>query len=336
MIKAYLRLSRISIASITGLAPVMGAIAINNFNIFNLLLLFFIGFFGHAYGMTQNDIMDYKIDKKVSEVSNRPVANGIISIKQAWIFGLICILLMFVVAIIIAILTKNYISIFLLFIPIICVTLYNIYSKKIPFADILLAIGMFFFIFYGAFSQQVELYNLPQLVWIICSLGSIQMLSINVIAGGFKDIVNDARQGAKTGAMVLGLNINKNKIKSSKSFKIITYILQMIIIIIAYLPFILIPNFVSSFFLKYVMIALITFVSFSTIVLTWKYLNLKYFEREKIRMLFNLQGIINFTLAPILLMSVTPFALFIIPIPGIGFFIATILFHEKFMRPTNM
>lgn len=336
MIREYLKLARISIASITGLAPVIGALAVGQFLSFDLLILFLIGIFGHTYGMTHNDLIDYNLDKKTSAIKDRPLVSGTISKKQAWIFALGCLSIMFALAIILAIPTMNYLPIFLLIIPTACVSLYNIVGKKIPFADALLAIGIFFFILYGALSQQVDLDHVPLLVWIICVLGTIQMLSINVIAGGFKDVENDIRQGARTGAGFLGVRIFKNKTFIPISFVIIAYTLQILNISIAYLPLLFIDDFASSVFLRYLIFILITIIGLSAIYITWKFLALARFERGRIRMLFNLQGYINFTLAPILLMSVTPLALLIIPIPGIGFFLSTLLYHEKFMQPASM
>jgi 4-hydroxybenzoate polyprenyltransferase len=336
MIREYLKLARISIAPLTGLAPVMGAIAIGQYQILHLIIIFSIGILGHAYGMTHNDIMDYTIDKKLLEIADRPLINKTISIKQAWTFSIGCLFLMFALVVVLALSTATYLPILILVIPIFCVTFYNIYSKKIPFADFFLSIGMFFFILYGAFSQQFIPNNLPLMVWIICILGGIQMLSINIVQGGFKDVENDAHQGAKTGAMVLGLNITKNEVHTSNTFKFAAYGMQFIIIGVAYLPFILIHDFTSSSTLFFFILGLVSIVGISTIYITRKYLTLSCFNRAHIRMLFNLQGYINFTLAPILLASITPFALLIIPIPGIGFFLTTFLFHEKFMQPASM
>ena len=72
------------------------------------------------------------------------------------------------------------------------------------------------------------------------------------------------------------------------------------------------------------------------IFLLMKYLNLSNFERGTIRKLINLQGYLNFTLAPILLTTITPYAIIIMIVPGLGFLLYNILFHEKFLEPSNM
>ncbi|MCX6666537.1 MAG: UbiA prenyltransferase family protein [Euryarchaeota archaeon] len=336
MIREYLKLARISIVSITGLAPVIGALATGHYQVLYLLLLFLIGFFGHAYGMTHNDLIDYTLDKKAKEIVDRPLVSGTISIWQAWFFALSCLATMFIFSVVLAALTMQFCPLILLVIPTVCVTLYNILSKRIPFADILLAIGMFFFILYGAASQQGGFIHLPMLVWIVCILGTIQMLSINVIMGGFKDVENDASQGARTGAMILGMYIRKKEIHISRSFIAVAYALQLLNVAIAYLPFFLIPDFASPLLVRVVIFGIITILGIVTIYITWKYLGLACFERGRIRKFFNLQGYINFTFASILLLTITPFALLIIPLPGIGFFLSTLLYHEKFMQPVSM
>ena len=96
MIREYLKLARSFNAVLTGVSPVMGAIAMEQYNLITLFLLFLIGFFGHTFGFVFNDIIDYKIDKTSSEISDRPLISGTISIKKAWIFAIISIALAFI------------------------------------------------------------------------------------------------------------------------------------------------------------------------------------------------------------------------------------------------
>ena len=58
MIREYLKLARSFNAVLTALSPVMGAIAMEQYNIGILFILFIIGFFGHTYGFVFNDIVD--------------------------------------------------------------------------------------------------------------------------------------------------------------------------------------------------------------------------------------------------------------------------------------
>lgn len=336
MIKEYLKLARLSIAPLTGLAPVIGAVASGQNQILNLIILFFIGILGHIYGIIHNDIIDYNLDKNVKDFIDRPLVSGTITKQKAWIFAVCSLIIMFALAAYLSISTQQYLSIIFLAIPLICVTLYNLTSKKIPLTDSFLAIGMFFLIFYGATIQISNLNQIPFLVWIICLLGASQIFFLNVIAGGFKDIENDALRDAKTFAVRLGLQVNEKKLYVPTSFKIIAYSIQIFNIFIVYLPFLYKPNFASPLLFRYTLIGLITIISIFVIFILKKYMNLSNFERGNIRKLINLQGYINFTFAPILLMTMTPFAILIIIIPALGFLIYNIIFHEKFMEPSNM
>jgi len=58
MIREYLKLARSFNSFLTGLSPVMGALAMEQYDIFTLFLLFLIGFLGHTYGFVVNDIID--------------------------------------------------------------------------------------------------------------------------------------------------------------------------------------------------------------------------------------------------------------------------------------
>ena len=336
MIKEYLKLARLSIAPLTGLAPVTGAIATGQYQILHLIILFLIGILGHSYGIVHNDIIDYNLDKNIKDFVERPLVSGTITKKKAWIFALGCLIAMFAFSTYLADSNHNYYSIIFLIVPVICVTLYNITSKKIPLTDSFLAIGMFFLIFYGSSIHISNLKQIPFLVWIICFLGAVQVFLLNVIAGGFKDIENDYLKGAKTFAVRMGLQVKENKLFISYKFKIIAYILQLFNLSFAFLPFILLPNFALPIIFRYSLIFVLTIISIFVIFLLVKYLNLTNSERGTIRKLINLQGYLNFILAPILLMTITLYAIIIIIIPGLGFFLYNILFHEKFLEPSNM
>ena len=108
MIQEYLKLARSYNAVLTGISPVIGAIAIQQYDTLHLFLLFFVGFLGHTYGFVLNDILDYKIDKSSKEISSRPLISGKISIKKAWAVAFASIIAAFIVASYIGFVTQNY------------------------------------------------------------------------------------------------------------------------------------------------------------------------------------------------------------------------------------
>lgn len=68
-----------------------------NIDIFHYVKTTFLfaigGFFARSAGCVINDLIDYKIDKKVARTMNRPIASGKISINNALIY--LAILLIF-------------------------------------------------------------------------------------------------------------------------------------------------------------------------------------------------------------------------------------------------
>ena len=146
MIREYLKLSRSFNAVLTGISPVMGAIAMGEYHILTLLILFIIGFLGHTFGFVFNDIIDYKIDKTSKEISDRPLISGTIKLKNAWTFALISMIGAFLIATILAYYSMNFYPLIILGISAFFIILYDLISKKIPFMDIFVAIGVFFFI----------------------------------------------------------------------------------------------------------------------------------------------------------------------------------------------
>lgn len=334
MIREYLKLARLSIAALTGLAPVIGAVATGQYQLFHLFFLFLIGVFGHAYGIIHNDIIDYDLDKNNKELSDRPLVSGAISKRKAWIFTLMSLGTMFILAFFLAFSIHQYLPIIALSVPTLCVTLYNLVRKKILFADLLLAVAMFFLILYGALVEIPQLNELPFFVWVICVFGAFQILLLNVIGGGLKDVENDSRQRIPTLAVRLGLSIHNKRLFVPMSFKLIAYTIQLLTIYVAYLPFFSTIGLTSP--LSYLQLTLITIISICSILLLHKYLNFSQFERGTIRKIINIHGYINFILAPVLLLHITFFSLLLIFIPGLGFILSNLLLHEKFMQPATM
>ena len=112
--REYLKLARSFNAVLTGVSPVLGAIAMEHFNVLDLFLLFLVGFLGHTFGFVFNDIIDYKIDKTSKEISDRPLISGTISVKKAWIFAIITLILAFLIAFYIGYKNHNYFSILII------------------------------------------------------------------------------------------------------------------------------------------------------------------------------------------------------------------------------
>ena len=335
-IKEYLKLARSFNAVLTGVSPVMGAIAMQEYNIVTLLLLFITGFLGHTYGFVLNDIIDYKIDKASKEISDRPLISGTISLKKAWAFAISSIVLAFVIAGFIAYNSGLYLPILILGFSALFITIYDIISKKLPAMDIFVALGIFFLVLYGATTVKGSIASITSLTWIVCILGAIQVLFMQFIAGGLKDIENDYKMGAKTLAVKLGVRVTSGKLKISNSFKGLAYGIQIIDVIVVFLPFFIVWNINSLTTFQYAQWAIIILISILMFSISHKLLSMEKFVRSKARKYIGSHYMINFMIVPIMLMTQNPWAGILMFFPLLGFILNNLILHGTLFQPKTM
>lgn len=334
-IREYLKLARSFNAVLTGISPVMGAIAMQYYDIVNLIILFFIGFFGHTYGFVLNDILDYKIDKYEKELGDRPLVSGTITIQKAWMFALTSLLISLLLALYISVTTQSFLAFAVLTLSASFVTLYDLISKKIPLTDIILGISVFLLVLYGVTTQTTTIYDVPLLAWIVCILGGIQVLYMNIVAGGLKDIENDSQKGANTLAVKLGVHIEHQKLHVTFGYYCVAYGIQILDIIFVALAFLLIPRFMTSPYLI-LQIILLVLVSILMLFFSTKLLTLPQFDRASVRKYNGLHYYTNFALVPIMLMTLSPWILILIIFPALGFVLSNLTLHGTLLQPKTM
>jgi len=335
MIREYLKLARSFNSFLTGVSPVMGAIAMGKFDLFHILLLFLIGFFGHTYGFVLNDIIDYKIDKLNKDLSDRPLISGTISQRNAWIFAITSMIISFLLATYLCIITDIYFPLLILILSALVITIYNIISKKYPLMDIFSSSAVFLLILYGATTVSGNIENVTTLAWIVCLLGWIQVFFMQLVPGGLKDIKNDYVAGASTAAVKFGVRVTKTDLlKITLSYKIVAYLVQIINIVFVFLPFLIIFKDRTS--LHYVIWLLLCLVGFLMFFVSHKFLNMKYFDRGKMRKLLGSHFSINFAIVPIMLMALNPWTFLIILFPPIGFILSNFILHGTLLQPKTM
>jgi len=334
-IREYLKLARSFNAVLTGVSPVMGALAMKQYDILTLFLLFIVGFLGHTYGFVLNDIIDYRLDKSSKEISDRPLISRTISIRKAWMFAISSMIVAFVIAFYIAYTTQSYFPIIILSFSSIFITTYNLISKKLPGMDIFVALGVFLLIWYGASTVENNIF-ISKLAWFVCILGSIQVLFMQLIAGGMKDIENDFKQGAKTLAIKLGVRVEKDNLKISNSFKGLAYGIQIFDLFVVFLPFFTIWNINNLSTLQYIQWIIIILIGILMFYLSHKLLSMKKFERTKARKLIGSHYMINFMIVPIMLMTLNPWAGLLMFFPLIGFILNNLICHGTLLQPKTM
>jgi 4-hydroxybenzoate polyprenyltransferase len=336
MIREYLKLARSFNAVLTGMSPVMGAIAMQQYDILILILLFLVGFLGHTFGFVFNDIIDYNIDKSSKEISDRPLISGTISLRKAWTFALICMTFAFLIAIYLSYASHRYFPLLLLAISAFFVILYDLVSKKFPLTDFFVALGVFFLILYGASTVVDSLYQLTTLTWFVCVLGAIQVLFMQMIAGGMKDIENDFYRGARTLALQMGVRISEGKLQVSSGYKALAYGIQLIDMIVVFIPFFIIWDIHALSQFQYFQWIALIFVGIMMFFLSHRLLTMEKFERTQARRLIGLHYMINFTIVPIMLMSLNPWAGILMFFPGLGFIISNLILHGTILQPKTM
>lgn len=336
MIREYLKLARSFNAVLTGISPLMGAIAMQQYNLLTLILLFTIGFFGHTYGFVLNDILDYKIDKSSPEIQDRPLISGTISIKKAWAFAAISMLISFILAFYIAYTNTNYFPIILLMGSAFFITVYDLISKKFPGMDIFVGIAIFLLILYGASNTVANLHSITKLTWFVCILGPIQVLFMQLIAGGMKDIENDFKIGAKTIAVRLGVRIKNGNLVVTTGFKLLAYGIQIINIIVVFLPYFVIWGIRNLTIYQYLQWALIGLVGLIMFILSYKLLSMEKFDRRRARVFIGSHYMVNFMIVPIMLMTLNPWAGLLMFFPLLGFILNNLVLHGTFLQPKTM
>ena len=336
MFSEYLKLARSFNITLTGFAPVMGAFAMGQTDLFILFLLFVVGCLGHAYGFTHNDIVDYQHDIHIPEIAARPLVKGTISKKQAWLFACFCLLAAGLIVVYLSTTTSRYLSLGIFCLPVLCVTLYNYIGKRFPFMDIILALGMFFLILWAALTQTNDVHQVNFVTWILCVLGAIQVLYMNVIAGGLKDIRHDTQKGAQTTAVWLGVRVTDTKLFIPLTFILLAFSLQILNIIAVFLPFFFDSFVRTSSLFGDLQLGILLLISAGMLFFAGRLLTLTQFDRATVRRLIGIQYYLNFCLAPLLLLQLSVWAIVLIWIPLLGFILSNLLLHEKFMEPEVM
>ena len=346
-IKAVFRLIRIHSLMVTALTPLLGACA--TFAIFEgelvpldklpiLINLFMIGVVAHVLGEILNDYIDYDIDKTNIELSEKPLVSGDIS-KRAALIGMILTFL--VLLLLIAFAQFNVLSILLLTIAAVTGIMYQLISKKWLHSAIFLALWAFFMILFGGVyaNNYTNLLYVPALVYIIGILGFFHLWMNTAILGHLKDIKNDSEYGIETLPMRLGVTV-KGQGKTTQliipfRFRLLVLIIQMVNLIVAFIPIILYKTFydgkINIFLLFAGLIVLSIMIMGSQIKIMWHNL----FERNKLMKMMAVREIGTYFLAIVLISPLIGWVLvlFFILLPLAWFLLVNLAFSGNPMQP---
>jgi len=319
-------------ASITA---VIGGLTVKGFglDLFDFILLFVIGLIINIGGQVHNDIKDFDIDKRSNELKERPLVKGTVSFTTAKVIILLCLISVFAI---ILYYFPNILALLVLIISFIFGVLYNIYSKKLPGADLFLSFNMSLFLLFGAIvviDDFQGLQDIGMITWVVFALTFIHVFLMNALGGGLKDAKNDRDSGAKTLAIHLGVNAN-DKLYIPITYKLIILLFEFSTIIFVFITFFLFVFEYSIIQLIFI-ILLIIFMVFSTL----KLLNIKTFNRKKIMYYNRNHELAGYVLVPIVLFNIIGFFWvgFLIFFPIVWFIVFNYIFYkDSWVNPKNL
>ena len=326
---------------LTGIAPVLGALAMWNIDqtsIPMLFVLFIIGCLSHIYGFVLNDVIDIKVDKLSKELTARPLVSGTITRKKAKYFAISCMILSWIFVIFFCFYRDLSILSFLIVLSILIFadflsTIYNYVSKKCPVMDIFVVSAIFFLIIFGAATVSHEHLLSNPLVWIVAFIGAIQVLFMNMINGAIKDIDHDAKGMANTLAIWLGAGVKKGIITLPLSFKTIGYIIEASRSILIFIPFIILSNQFPFQMWQIIALIVLTILTFLSI---YKLFSIGKFERNKVRKHIGIIVIFMYATTPVMLYSLNPYIVLVALIPPLWFVFSNIILHKTVLAPKTM
>ncbi len=196
LITARIELVGFSFVSVIGAMTVCGpAIKISDvfmLFIFNALLVIF--------GFIHNDYEDFEIDKRLPELSNRPLVNGSISPKQARYWSII----LFILPILLAhFYYGNYWTSLLFFSALFLAAVYNKFSKSLLGADIFYGLSSGALFLFGASAVDQSQGSFSTFTLLMTLVMVLEHLFFNIASGQLKDVRFDREAGVKTLAVAL-------------------------------------------------------------------------------------------------------------------------------------
>ena len=327
----YLRLFRFHAVSMETTIILIGALIMGQRDLLLLFIIFLIGFFGHICGYVLNDYADLEVDKKSHELKEKPLVSGIIPKNNALIVAFITALFSYIL---VFIFFQNLQTILFLGLATVLTILYNFYGKKIPGSDVIVAGTIVVFFFMSASSLSMPLTNLVYIVGLILFF---DIVFINIVEGGLKDVDHDYLSGARTLATVTGVKVKDGKLITTGKFLAIAYTIRAIyifmIILLGFEPKINIwlSNSYSSIIVEVIAIIFIILVIFGS----YKFLSLKVFDRSKMKRLYGginaASGVLYIVmLFPILGLEIT---LFLLLFPVTWYTVFNTILYGKPMQP---
>lgn len=350
-IKEYGKLARTFNMALTGMGPVFGALVMFETSPWRLLTLFILGCGAHIFGFVLNDYIDARIDKHSDELSERPLVSGSITPNKALGFALFGLFIMMFLGTLLV--WPNVIpAILILSLAAGSATLYNLISKKAPGMDIFVAGAVGLLTLFGSSTVSMEF---TTFAYDMALLAFLQVMFMNIVAGGLKDIDHDYKAGGRNLAIAMGCKViekKKDKLVIPMGFKALAHGIELAFMVCVLAPWIFHPSGLDTlascacvgsvalvrnpYSVMSLQLVLVVVLGLAMMAASTKLMGMKRFIRPKMRKFIGLHYALNFSLVPVML-SLTNWwiALFAL-IPPLGFLLANLALHGEAAAPKTM
>lgn len=334
-VREYAKLTRSFNMALTGMAPVFGALSMLEFDALRLFVLFILGCSAHVYGFVLNDYIDVRIDKHSKELIERPLVRGSISPKNAFALAISGLIIMIILGIYLTF--PRILPVVILILAAASATVYNLISKK--------AVGMDFFVggavalltLFGSMSVSTKI---SLLAIDIVLLAFLQVMFMNIVAGGLKDIDHDYKAGGRNIAIAMGCKVvddgeNINLI-IPKSFKTLSHSLEFLFIACVLAPFFLDYEPFEKFHFMSIQFFIIIILACAMLIASTNLMAMHEFIRPKMRKIIGIHYVLNFSLVPVMLSVLSLGIVLLAFVPPLGFALSNKILHGDPLSPKTM
>jgi 4-hydroxybenzoate polyprenyltransferase len=239
-VKRYLELGRTFSGMLTAGAAILGAYSIGiEVHWWQILVFLAVGFFSHAFGCALNEICDYELDKKVPEISHKPLIKGDITMVQAFSFTLFCLIVgyMLIIWFFPYRITLMYFTLANVF-----AAAYSLKGKYVPWAyDFTLGTGLFFYVLFGASAVGGFLTFRDTLLYPMAIVAALIIFLFEVFiqwGNAVKDVETDRLLKVPTRAVVWGYTHDQSLGLGDKNI-LFGLIIKYFLVVMFFIPFLL-------------------------------------------------------------------------------------------------
>ena len=225
MLGQYLRLVRPYGMLFLGLAPLFGALANGGTSPVVLVVLLFMGMMYHVFTFVYNDVVDMAIDARSRFVAARPLLKGGVPKSHAIELAAGAV----VVVVGLAVCTWSLLTVVLALAALGSAAVYNLMSKRGPFLEYVLGVGVFCLVLAGVLAVQP---HVTGSAWIVAGAFFLQWVFSVGVAANLKDIEEDTKNGVFTSPTYFGVRHVSGRVIVSFRFQVFMVLVSVSYIVL--------------------------------------------------------------------------------------------------------